>query len=182
MAVDAVQGTGLQFVDNLQTGNDKAAFPFHFLFQEPAGSVVHEGYLLGNVPQGGNVIAAGIAQTLYQGLGTDVVVADGELVGPALEGVFHIAVNHHVFGQFFQVHPLADVAFQGFFNITVQQVHTLFHLLAQFHCGRFYIGPAGFGKEGSHQGQCGRRHQRHGHPVPYEVLFIHDGRALPLRW
>ena len=86
----------MKLVYDFQTGDDGTEWtvdPFH---QKPFLSVVDEGELLRHIAQGRHIAAPVFSQPLQQGLGTDIIAADGELVGPALEGVFHIAVYHHV--------------------------------------------------------------------------------------
>ena len=105
--VDAVERAGLQLVHNLQAGDDGAVVPLHLLFQVPFGPVVHVMEFRRGVFQGRREIAPAVSQAVHQGLRPNIVAADGELVGPALQGVFYVAVHHHVFRQAVQRHPFA---------------------------------------------------------------------------
>ena len=109
MPVDAIDAPGLHFVDDLQTGYDTDLPVIDALEQEPLGPQVHIGEVLRHVLQGGGRFAAGISQALDQGALPDIVAADGELVGPALQGVAYVAVDYHVFRQPVQLHPFRPV-------------------------------------------------------------------------
>ena len=170
--VGAVHGAWGELVYDFQTGYDGYVVKGVGFFQIPFGAVVGEGPVGGDIGKGGDGVSAGFAQAADNCARADIVTADGELVGPALKGVFHVAVYHHVFGKAVKGGPCSILAVQGGLGGIVQYGKALANLLSQRLCGRFRIGwdnP----EHGCAHNCGGHGYQCHGNPLPYGPFLIH---------
>ena len=179
MGIHAIEGTCPEFIHYLQAGNDLTPVRDDLLYQIPFGAVVDERRILAHIPERRHETVPAVSQTLHKRLRADVIIPDGELVGPALQGIFHIAVNHHVFRKVAEVHPVCGVACQGLLYIVIQDLHALFHFFAQIPGNPVDVGPADAGEKRSGERKESSRHESDGNPMPYDSFLIHGDTALP---
>ena len=179
--VDAIERPGLQFIHYLQAGDNDAVLPLDFLFQVPFGTVVHIAKRFGGIFQGRGEIAPAVSQAVDQGLRADIVTADGKLVGPALQGVFHVAVHHHVFRDAVQFHPSVRTGVYSFVDELVQDVEAVFDTEPHFCGGRLHV-PAAAREERGGEYPHGCKQEDGAQPLQYVPFLIHDGTALPSGW
>ena len=179
MGIRAIERTGTEFIHDFQARYHLTPFGEYFLYQVPLGAVVDKRRILAYIPERRHETVPAVPKALHKRLRTDVVVPDGELVGPALKGVSHIAVNHHVFREVSKVHPFIGGAFEGLFDIAVQHRHAFFHLFAELTGNPVDMSPADAGEKRGGKRKESRRHESDRNPVPYDSSSIHGDRALP---
>ena len=64
----------------------------------------------------------------------DGIIHYRETVVPTLQRIVHVTVNHHVMGQFTQVHPLVFRHFESLPDITVEDFHFVVHASLDAFC------------------------------------------------
>ncbi len=143
-------------IQDFQTGNhlDPAVAPA--FGQVPPRTEVLEPDLLGNVGQRRPHHVLQVVQVAHPVLRADIVAEYGKLVPPGGEGIVGVAVNHHVAGESFEVHPCVWIALERPVDESFQHRHP-------FRYGRAHPACGGVGIARGIVGQQRHRHQDGGH-------------------